>query len=307
MRESKTVQRILIFLAGVFLFFMLILPLMLVLVEAFSKGWAAYVKALTEPFAVKALWLTIEATILAVGLNIIFGIASAWLLTKFDFKGKTFLGSLIDLPFAISPVVAGLFFIMLFGRMSPIYEYLQAWHVAIVFAVPGVILATMFVTFPFITRELIPVMENQGREVEEAAATMGASGWTVFRKITLPNIKWALSYGIILCSARALGEFGAVSVVSGHIRGKTNTLPLHIEILYNEYNFTAAFAVASILVVLAILILVLRNIVESGGLHALKRAEDDGSGGQGSGTKNDNPSIDKSEESHNNALKVNAA
>ena len=261
---------------------MLILPLMLVLAEAFAKGWAAYVKALTEPFAVKALWLTIEATILAVGLNIIFGIASAWLLTKFDFKGKTFLGSLIDLPFAISPVVAGLFFIMLFGRMSPIYEYLQAWHVAIVFAVPGVILATMFVTFPFITRELIPVMENQGREVEEAAATMGASGWTVFRRITLPNIKWALSYGIILCSARALGEFGAVSVVSGHIRGKTNTLPLHIEILYNEYNFTAAFAVASILVVLAILILVLRNIVESGGLNALKKAEDDGSGGQGS-------------------------
>ena len=195
-------------------------------------------------------------------LNTIFGISSAWLLTKFDFRGKTFLGSLIDLPFAISPVVAGLFFIMLFGRMSPLYSLLQSNHVAIVFAVPGIILATVFVTFPFITRELIPVMENQGREEEEAAATMGASGFTIFRKVTLPNIKWALSYGIILCSARAMGEFGAVSVVSGHIRGKTNTLPLHIEILYNEYNFTAAFAVASVLVIMAVVILILRNILE---------------------------------------------
>lgn len=241
---------------------MLILPLILVGVEALSKGWNAYLKALTEPFAIKAFYLTIEATILAVILNTIFGISSAWLLTKFDFRGKTFLGSLIDLPFAISPVVAGLFFIMLFGRMSPLYSLLQSNHVVIVFAVPGIILATVFVTFPFITRELIPVMENQGREEEEAAATMGASGFTIFRKVTLPNIKWALSYGIILCSARAMGEFGAVSVVSGHIRGKTNTLPLHIEILYNEYNFTAAFAVASVLVIMAVVILILRNILE---------------------------------------------
>ena len=261
-RNRKLIEYLLIFIAGAFLFLMLILPLILVGVEALSKGWNAYLKALTEPFAIKAFYLTIEATVLAVILNTIFGISSAWLLTKFDFRGKTFLGSLIDLPFAISPVVAGLFFIMLFGRMSPLYSLLQSNHVAIVFAVPGIILATVFVTFPFITRELIPVMENQGREEEEAAATMGASGFTIFRKVTLPNIKWALSYGIILCSARAMGEFGAVSVVSGHIRGKTNTLPLHIEILYNEYNFTAAFAVASVLVIMAVVILILRNILE---------------------------------------------
>ncbi|MBQ9479595.1 MAG: sulfate ABC transporter permease subunit CysW, partial [Selenomonadaceae bacterium] len=258
----------LIFLATAFLFLMLILPLILVAVEALAKGWSVYIQALTEPFAIKALGLTLEATVLAVALNTIFGIASAWLLTKFDFGGKNLLGSLIDLPFAISPVVAGLFFIMLFGRMSPLYSTLQDFHVAIVFAVPGVILATVFVTFPFITRELIPVMESQGRSEEEAATTMGADGWTIFRKVTLPNIKWGLSYGIILCTARAMGEFGAVSVVSGHIRGRTNTLPLHIEILYNEYNFTAAFAVASILVILAIVVLILRNIVEARGVKA---------------------------------------
>ena len=263
MREPIWLKRALIFLAAAFLFVMLVLPMALVAKEALAKGFGVYVAALTDEFAVKALWLTIEATILAVALNTIFGLASAWLLTKFDFRGKTFLGSLIDLPFAISPVVAGLFFIMLFGRMSPLYEILQENNLAVVFAVPGIILATVFVTFPFITRELVPVMENQGRSEEEAAATMGASGWTIFRRVTLPNIKWALGYGIILCSARALGEFGAVSVVSGHIRGKTTTLPLHIEILYNEYNFTAAFAVASVLVFLAIIILILRNIVES--------------------------------------------
>ena len=262
MRESIWLKRTLIFLAASFLFLMLIMPLILVAKEALSKGVDFYFAALTDEFALKALYLTIEATILAVLLNTIFGLASAWLLTKFDFRGKTFLGSMIDLPFAISPVVAGLFFIMLFGRMSPIYEILQSNDVAIVFAVPGIILATVFVTFPFITRELVPVMESQGRSEEEAAATMGANGWTIFRRVTLPNIKWALGYGIILCSARALGEFGAVSVVSGHIRGKTNTLPLHIEILYNEYNFTAAFAVASVLVLLAIIILILRNLIE---------------------------------------------
>ena len=262
MRESIWLNRMLIFLAASFLFLMLIMPLILVAKEALSKGVEFYFAALTDEFALKALYLTIEATILAVLLNTIFGLASAWLLTKFDFRGKTFLGSMIDLPFAISPVVAGLFFIMLFGRMSPIYEILQSNDVAIVFAVPGIILATVFVNFPFITRELLPVMESQGRSEEEAAATMGANGWTIFRRVTLPNIKWALGYGIILCSARALGEFGAVSVVSGHIRGKTNTLPLHIEILYNEYNFTAAFAVASVLVLLAIIILILRNLIE---------------------------------------------
>lgn len=265
MREPIWLKRTLIFLAAAFLFVMLIMPMALVAKEALAKGFGVYIKSLTEPFALKALYLTIEATILAVVFNTIFGLASAWLLTKFDFRGKTFLGSLIDLPFAISPVVAGLFFIMLFGRMSPLYPILQEYDVAIIFAVPAVVLATMFVTLPFITRELIPVMENQGRSEEEAAATMGASGWTIFRRVTLPNIKWALGYGIILCSARALGEFGAVSVVSGHIRGKTNTLPLHIEILYNEYNFTAAFAVASVLVFLAVIILILRNIVERAG------------------------------------------
>lgn len=199
-----------------------------------------------------------------------FGLASAWLLTKYEFPGKAWLGSLIDLPFAISPVVAGLFFIMLLGRMSPLYPLLQAEHIAIVFAVPGIILATVFVTFPFITRELVPVLESQGNSQEEAAATMGAGGWTIFRHITLPRIKWALLYGIILCSARAMGEFGAVSVVSGHIRGKTNTLPLHIEILYNEYNFTAAFAVAAILVILAVIVLILRNLVEWRGKRRMK-------------------------------------
>lgn len=262
MRESIWLKRFLIFLATAFLFIMLIMPMFLVAKEALAKGVDFYFKALTDEFALKALYLTIEATIFAVVLNTIFGLSSAWLLTKFDFRGKTFLGSLIDLPFAISPVVAGLFFIMLFGRMSPVYPILQEYDVAIVFAVPGIILATVFVTFPFITRELVPVMESQGRSEEEAATTMGAGGWTIFRRVTLPNIKWALGYGIILCSARALGEFGAVSVVSGHIRGKTNTLPLHIEILYNEYNFTAAFAVASVLVLLAVIILILRNLVE---------------------------------------------
>lgn len=252
----------LIGLAAVFLLVMLVLPLILVASEALAKGWQVYLDALNEPFARKALFLTLEATVAAVLCNTVFGLASAWLLTKYDFRGKAFWSSLVDLPFAISPVVAGLLFVILFGRMSPIYPFLRAEHIAIIFAVPGIILATVFVTFPFITRELVPIMEAQGRSEEETAATMGASGWTIFRRVTLPNIKWALIYGVILCTARALGEFGAVSVVSGHIRGKTNTLPLHIEILYNEYNFTAAFAVASILVILAVVILILRNLVE---------------------------------------------
>ena len=254
MKKDKLVRISLIFLAVSFIFIMLVLPLLLVAKEALAKGFAVYVNSLTEGIAVKAMILTLEATVAAVLFNTIFGVASAWLLTKYDFKGKTFLASIIDLPFAISPVVAGLFFIMLFGRMSPLYPFLQAEHIKIVFAIPGIILATIFVTLPFITRELVPVME--------AAASMGADGFTIFRKITLPNIKWALLYGVTLCTARAMGEFGAVSVVSGHIRGKTNTLPLHIEILYNEYNFTAAFAVASVLVIFAIIILIVRNYIE---------------------------------------------
>ena len=261
-KPHKFSQWGLIGLAAAFLLVMLVLPLVLVASEALAKGWQAYLAALDEPFARKALYLTLEATVAAVLGNTVFGLASAWLLTKYDFRGKAFWSSLLDLPFAISPVVAGLLFVILFGRMSPLYPFLRAEHIALIFAVPGIILATVFVTFPFITRELVPVMEAQGRSEEEAAATMGASGWTIFRRVTLPNIKWALLYGVILCTARALGEFGAVSVVSGHIRGKTNTLPLHIEILYNEYNFTAAFAVASILVILAVIILILRNLVE---------------------------------------------
>lgn len=263
----------LILIAVLFLLVMLVLPLVLVASEALAKGWQVYVKAITEPFAVKALALTLEATVLAVISNTLFGLASAFLLTKFAFRGEALLGACIDLPFAISPVVAGLFFVMLFGRMSPIYPFLRAEHIAIVFAVPGIILATVFVTFPFITRELVPVMEAQGRDEEEAAATFGASGWQIFCHVTLPNIKWALLYGVILCTARAMGEFGAVSVVSGHVRGKTNTLPLHIEILYNEYNFTAAFAVASILVILAIVILILRNLVEWRAKRGLSHAD----------------------------------
>lgn len=252
----------LILTGAAFLVVMMILPLVLIGVEALAKGWQAYLAALNEPFARKALWLTAEATALSVLFNTIFGLAAAWLLTKFDFRGKTLLGSVIDLPFAVSPVVAGLFFIMLFGRLSPFYDTLQAHDIAVVFAVPGIVLATIFVTLPFIARSIIPVMEGQGKDEEEAAALMGASGWRIFWQVTLPNIKWGLMYGIILCTARAMGEFGAVSVVSGHIRGKTNTLPLHIEILYNEYNFTAAFAVSSILVGLAVVVLILRNLVE---------------------------------------------
>ena len=260
--QETVVKWSLIFIGAAFLVIMMVLPLVLIGVEALAKGWAAYVRAVSEPLAQKALWLTAEATILAVLSNTVFGLAAAWLLTKFDFKGKSLLGAIIDLPFAVSPVVAGLFFIMLFGRLSPFYDTLQAYQVAVVFAVPGIVLATIFVTLPFIARSIVPVMEAQGRQEEEAAALMGASGWRIFWQITLPNIKWGLLYGIILCSARAMGEFGAVSVVSGHIRGKTNTLPLHIEILYNEYNFTAAFAVASILVILAVVVLILRNLVE---------------------------------------------
>ena len=260
--ENKALRYALIAVSVLFLTLMLILPLIVVVSEALAKGWHTYAVSITDPFAQKAMWLTFEATLTAVIANTVFGLAAAWTLTKFSFRGKNLLSSLIDLPFAISPVIAGLVFVMTFGRISYLHPFLQSQHLAIVFAVPGIILATIFVTFPFVAREIIPMMNAQGRDEEEAATTMGASAWTIFRRITLPNIKWGLLYGVILCTARAMGEFGAVSVVSGHIRGKTNTLPLHIEILYNEYNFTAAFAVASILVILAIVVLVLRNIVE---------------------------------------------
>lgn len=260
--KNKLSKWILILISVLFLVLMLIFPLIVIIAEALKKGWDAYLTAITDTYTLEALKLTLIATIIATVLNTIFGLFASWAITKFNFKGKNILTALIDLPFAISPVIAGLIFVLTFGRGSFLEDFLANNNIKIVFAIPGIVLATIFVTFPFIVRELIPLMNSQGKDEEEAAAIMGASGFTIFRKVTLPNIKWALLYGIILCSARAMGEFGAVSVVSGHIRGKTNTLPLHVEILYNEYQFSAAFAVASILVIIAIIILILRNIVE---------------------------------------------
>ena len=261
-RENKVVKYGLIAISVLFLTLMLIIPLITIISEALSKGFNAYIKAVSDGYTFKAMNLTFIATIVATILNTIFGICVAWTITKFKFKGKNLLGALIDLPFAISPVIAGLIFVLTFGRGGLLEGIINQVDIKIVFAVPGIILATIFVTFPFVAREIIPLMNAQGTEEEEAAAMMGASGFQIFRKVTLPNIKWGLIYGIILCAARAMGEFGAVSVVSGHIRGKTNTLPLHVEILYNEYQFAAAFAVASILVIIAIIVLILRNIVE---------------------------------------------
>jgi sulfate/thiosulfate transport system permease protein len=253
---------VLIGISLLFLATMLILPLFLIISEALKKGFGAYINSISDEYTVKALKLTLTATFIAVLANTAFGIAAAWCITKFKFRGKQFLTTLIDLPFSISPVIAGLIFVLTFGRTGLLSGLLKLLDLKIVFALPGIILATVFVTFPFVVRELIPLMEAQGNDEEVAAASMGARGFTIFRRITLPNIKWGLLYGIILCTARAMGEFGAVSVVSGHIRGKTNTLPLHIEILYSEYAFSAAFAVSSVLVIIAIIILVLRNIVE---------------------------------------------
>ena len=260
--EKKITKYGLITISVLFLIVMLIIPLISIISEALSKGFNAYVKAVSEGYTIKAMNLTFITTIIVTIMNTIFGICVAWTITKFKFKGKNLLGTLIDLPFAISPVIAGLIFVLTFGRGSFMESILDKNNINIMFAVPGIVLATLFVTFPFVAREIIPLMNAQGTDEEEAAAMMGASGFKIFRKITLPNIKWGLIYGVILCAARAMGEFGAVSVVSGHIRGKTNTLPLHIEILYNEYQFSAAFAVASILVIIAIIILILRNIVE---------------------------------------------
>ncbi|QHQ62451.1 sulfate ABC transporter permease subunit CysW [Anaerocolumna sedimenticola] len=262
MTESKGIKLLLIGIGIIFLTVMLILPLFLILAEALKKGLGAYLGAITDKYTVEALRLTLLATLTAVAANTLFGITAAWCITKFKFKGKQFLTTLIDLPFSISPVIAGLIFVLTFGRKGLFYDLMDRFGIKIVFALPGILLATVFVTFPFVVRELIPLMEAQGYEEEVAAASMGAKGFTIFRRITLPNIKWGLLYGIILCTARAMGEFGAVSVVSGHIRGKTNTLPLHIEILYSEYQFSSAFAVSSCLVIIAILILILRNIVE---------------------------------------------
>lgn len=261
-KESKMFKYALITICTLFLVLMLIIPLITIIIGALSKGVDAYINAVTETYTLKAMQLTLMTTVIATVMNTIFGICAAWVMTKFKFKGKNLLSTLIDLPFAISPVIAGLLFALTYGRGTLLGTFLGKYDIKVVFSTLGIVLATMFVTFPFIAREIIPLMNAQGTDEEEAAAMMGASGFKIFRKITLPNIKWGLIYGIILCTARAMGEFGAVSVVSGHIRGKTNTLPLDVEILYNEYQFAAAFAVASILVIIAIVILILRNFVE---------------------------------------------
>jgi sulfate transport system permease protein len=233
-----------------------------VFVEAFRKGAGEYLAALAEPDAVSAIKLTLLVAAISVPLNLVFGLAAAWAIAKFEFKGKAFLITLIDLPFSISPVISGLVYVLLFGSQSVLGPWLKSHGIEILFAVPGIVLATVFVTFPFVARELIPLMEDQGTGDEEAALSLGASGWQTFWYITLPNIKWGLLYGVLLCNARAMGEFGAVSVVSGHIRGLTNTMPLHVEILYNEYNFVAAFAVASLLALLALVTLALKTVLE---------------------------------------------
>lgn len=260
--EPPWVRRLLIGIALGFLTLFLFIPLAAVFHEAFKKGVAVYVAAITEPDAWAAIKLTLLAAAISVPLNAVFGVAAAWCIAKFDFKGKSMLLTLIDLPFSVSPVIAGLIYVLVFGLQGWFGEWLRDHDLKVIFAVPGIVLATLFVTFPFVARELIPLMQAQGREQEEAATVLGASGWQLFRRVTLPNIKWALLYGVILCNARAMGEFGAVSVVSGHIRGQTNTLPLHIEILYNEYQFAAAFAVASLLAALALVTLVLKLAVE---------------------------------------------
>jgi sulfate transport system permease protein len=260
--EPAWVRRTLIGVALAFLAFFLFVPLAAVFFEAFKKGWGVYLAAITEPDAVSAIWLTLIAAAISVPLNLVFGVAAAWCIAKFDFRGKSLLLTLIDLPFSVSPVIAGLIYVLIFGLQGWLGETLRDHDLKVIFAVPGIVLATVFVTFPFVARELIPLMQAQGQEQEEAARVLGASGWQMFWRVTLPNVKWALLYGVILCNARAMGEFGAVSVVSGHIRGQTNTMPLHIEILYNEYQFAAAFAVASLLALLALVTLVLKYAVE---------------------------------------------
>ncbi|HEX7069742.1 MAG TPA: sulfate ABC transporter permease subunit CysW [Rhodothermales bacterium] len=245
----------------------LLVPLLAVFVQAFSSGVGAYLRAVTEPDAIAAIRLTLITALVSVALNTVFGVTAAWAIAKFDFPGKSLLTTLIDLPFTVSPVISGLVFVLLFGAGGLFGPLLEAAGIQIVFAVPGIILATVFVTFPFVARELIPLMQEQGTDEEEAAVVLGARPWQTFWRVTLPNIKWGLLYGVILCNARAMGEFGAVSVVSGHIRGVTNTLPLHVEVLYNEYQFSAAFAVASLLTFLALLTLLARHLVERRAAH----------------------------------------
>jgi sulfate/thiosulfate transport system permease protein len=260
--ERRPVRITLILVAVAFLILFLLLPLFAVFSEALRAGLSGYWQAISEPDAVAAIKLTFLVAAIAVPANLIFGLAASWAIAKFDFPGKSFLNTLIDLPFSVSPVISGLVYVLLFGLQGYFGAYLYSQDIQIIFAVPGIVLATIFVTFPFVARELIPLMQEQGTQDEEAALSLGASGFKTFLFVTLPNVKWALLYGVILCNARAMGEFGAVSVVSGHIRGKTNTMPLHVEILYNEYNFAAAFAVASLLALLALVTLVVKIALE---------------------------------------------
>jgi sulfate/thiosulfate transport system permease protein len=260
--ESALVRWTLITVALLFLGLFLFLPVVVVFVEAFKDGLGPYFAALADDDTLAAIRLTLTTALIAVPLNVIFGLAAAWAIARFEFPGKSLLVTLIDLPFAVSPVIAGMLFVLLFGAQGALGPWLQANDIKVIFAEPGIILATTFVTFPFVARELIPFLESQGPEEEEAALVLGASGWRMFFRVTLPNAKWGLLYGIVLCNARAMGEFGAVSVVSGHIRGSTNTIPLHVEVLYNEYHFSSAFAVASLLVVLALFTLVAKRFIE---------------------------------------------
>lgn len=260
--EPVWVRTVLIVVALAFLTLFLFVPLASVFAEALKKGWDAYIAAIVEEDAVSAIKLTLITAAIAVPLNLVFGVAASWCIAKFDFRGKSVLLTLIDLPFSVSPVISGLIYVLLFGAQGWFGGWLQENNIKILFAVPGIVLATIFVTFPFVARELIPLMQSQGSEEEEAALVLGASGWKTFWHVTLPNIKWGLLYGVILCNARAMGEFGAVSVVSGHIRGQTNTIPLQVEILYNEYQFSAAFAVASLLAMLALVTLALKSFIE---------------------------------------------
>src|SRR5476649_2809944 len=259
--EPRWVRAVLIAIALIFLTLFLVVPLVSVFAEAFKKGWQVYFDAIVEDDALAAIKLTLLTAAIAVPLNLVFGVAASWCIAKFEFRGKSILLTLIDLPFSVSAVSFGLIYVLLFGAQGWFGPWLQEHDIKILFAVPGIVLATIFVTFPFVARELIPLMQAQGNEEEEAAIVLGASGWDTFRRVTLPNIKWGLLYGVILCNARAMGEFGAVSVVSGHIRGETNTIPLQVEILYNEYNFAAAFAVASLLALLALVTLALKSFI----------------------------------------------
>lgn len=270
-RDPVIVRAVLIGLTVLFFAFFLVLPLVTVFTEAFSQGFGVYAESLRDPEALAAIKLTVLVALIAIPLNTLFGFAAAWTM-KFNFKGRGLLMSLIDLPFSVSPVISGLIYVLVFGLQGWFGAWLQEHNMKIIFALPGLVLATLFVTFPFVAREVIALVEAQGNEEEMAALSLGASGWDIFRRVTLPNIKWAVLYGVIQCNARAMGEFGAVSVVSGHIRGQTNTIPLHVEILYNEYNFTASFAVASILALLGLVTLVLKTWLERKTVNERKRA-----------------------------------